>query len=198
MVESWYRRTPEGFSFCPKLPGEITHEKLLEGTASWSPRSRQPSPGWGRSWDQSWWSFTRASRYDELPKLEAFLRALPEGFRYVVEFRHRSWLGKPEALALLRELKLGLAMAHHPWYPRFKEATTDFAYLRLLGRRDVFPDFTRVHQPQDKALQQWAEVLQGLASQVPRAFVFINNQFEGHSPSTIARLRAMFEGPASA
>lgn len=29
-AESWRRRTPEGFIFCPKLPGEVTHEKLLE------------------------------------------------------------------------------------------------------------------------------------------------------------------------
>ncbi len=30
-VDAWRERTPRGFLFCPKLPGEITHEKLLEG-----------------------------------------------------------------------------------------------------------------------------------------------------------------------
>ena len=29
-VGSWHRRTPDDFLFCPKMPGEITHEKLLE------------------------------------------------------------------------------------------------------------------------------------------------------------------------
>ena len=78
--------------------------------------------------------------------------------------------------------------------PSIREATTDFAYLRLLGRRDVFPDFGRVHRPQDEALEEWAGFLKSLPSQVRRAFVFVNNQFEGHSPATIARLRGLLPG----
>ena len=31
-VASWRRRTPEGFLFCPKMPGEIAHERLLQDT----------------------------------------------------------------------------------------------------------------------------------------------------------------------
>ncbi len=65
------------------------------------------------------------------------------------------------------------------------------AYLRLLGRRRVFPDCSRVHQPRDDALREWAGVLLSMPSLVGRAFVFANNQFEGYSPSTIERLRAM-------
>ena len=91
-------------------------------------------------------------------------------------------------LSLLRDVNMGLVMAHHPWYPRFKEATAGFAYLRLLGRRDVFPDFSRVHGQQDDALQGWVEVLRALAPQIERSFIFVNNQFEGHSPETVRRL----------
>ena len=29
-VVSWHKRTTSDFLFCPKLPGEITHEKLLD------------------------------------------------------------------------------------------------------------------------------------------------------------------------
>ena len=116
---------------------------------------------------------------------------LPAAFRYAVEFRHRSRTDQPDALQLLRSLNMGLAMAHHPWYARIREATTDFAYLRLLGRRDVFPDFGRVHRPQDDALRDWAGFLVSLPPQVTRAFVFINNQFEGHSPATVQRMRTL-------
>jgi uncharacterized protein YecE (DUF72 family) len=76
-------------------------------------------------------------------------------------------------------------------YARIRQATTGFAYLRLLGRRDVFPDFGRVHRPKEDALKEWAGFLKSLPSQVTRAFVFINNQFEGHSPATVGRLRRL-------
>ena len=197
MVSSWYRRTPEGFLFCPKLPGEITHERKLvdvgDLVAQFAEVISLLQAKLGPILVQLHPSFPA----DELPRLARFLRELPADFRYVVEFRHRSWLKAVDARDLLRELGVGIAMAHHPWYPRFQEVTTDFAYLRLLGRRNVFPNFAEVHRPQDDVLREWAEVLKAYLARVTRTLVFANNQFEGHSPSTIARLRAMFAGPAA-
>ncbi|MGD0114364.1 MAG: DUF72 domain-containing protein [Armatimonadota bacterium] len=190
-VGGWRARTPPGFLFCPKLPGEITHEKLLEGAddlvASFIDVISRLSDKLGPILIQLHPSFG----HDQLLKLEAFLSRLPTGLRYAVEFRHRSWADRSDALELLRSLNMGLAMAHHPWYARIREATADFAYLRLLGRRNVFPDFGRLHRPHDEALADWAQCLTAIASRVARAYVFVNNQFEGHSPATIARLRAL-------
>jgi uncharacterized protein YecE (DUF72 family) len=190
-VASWHRRTPEGFLFCPKLPGEITHERMLEGAADLTAAFLDVIAGLQEKLGPILVQLHPSFHADQFSKLEDFLSELPQEFRYVVEFRHRSWVKMPEALALLRSLSMGLAMAHHPWYPRFQEATTDFAYLRLLGRRGVFPDFSRVHQPRDDALGEWAGVLLSMRSLIGRAYVFANNQFEGYSPSTIERLRAM-------
>ena len=190
-VDAWRERTPRGFLFCPKLPGEITHEKMLEGAdqqvAAFTDVISRLDEKLGPILVQLHPSFAR----DQLPKLEAFLSHLPAGFRYAVEFRHRSWADQPDALQLLRAMNIGLAMAHHPWYARIRDVTADFAYLRLLGRRNVFPDFGRVHTPQDDALNEWAGFLKSLPSQVARAFIFVNNQFEGHSPATIARFRSL-------
>ena len=55
----------------------------------------------------------------------------------------------------------------------------------------MFPDFGRVHRPRDDALKEWAGFLGSLAPRVSRAFVFVNNQFEGHSRATVARLRTL-------
>jgi uncharacterized protein YecE (DUF72 family) len=188
-VDGWHRRTPEGFVFCPKLPGEVTHEKLLEGTEGLVSGFMSVTSRLGEKLGPTLVQLHPSFTAEEMPKLEAFLHGLPQEFRYVVEFRHRSWLKEPEALDLLRELRMGLAMAHHPWYPRFQEATTDFAYLRLLGRHGAFPNFAQVHQPRDGALAEWAGVLKVLAAEVDRSYVFVNNQFEGHSPATVGRLR---------
>jgi uncharacterized protein YecE (DUF72 family) len=56
--------------------------------------------------------------------LEDFLKGLPEGFRYAVEVRHRSWLGSdlPE---MLRERGVALTLIDYPRMPRMDEATAD-------------------------------------------------------------------------
>ena len=192
-VDGWRRRTPEGFLFCPKLPGEITHENMLDGSQELLSLFVETISRLGDKLGPILVQLHPRFTYEALPVLRGFLERLPSDLRYAVEFRHKSWLGKPDALSLLRDLKIGLVMAHHPWYPRFKEATADFAYLRLLGRRDVFPDFSRVHRQQDDALQEWVEVMRSLAPEIERAFIFVNNQFEGHSPDTVRRLRTMLQ-----
>jgi hypothetical protein len=45
------------------------------------------------------------------------------------------------------------------------------AYLRLLGRRGAFPGFSRVPQPQEEALEEWAGVPLSMPSLVGRAYV---------------------------
>ena len=196
-VDAWRERTPHGFLFCPKLPGEITHEKMLEGADEQVAAFTDVISRLGDKLGPILVQLHPSFGHDQQPKLEAFLSHLPAGFRYAVEFRHRSWADRPDALALLRSLNMGLAMAYHPWYARLREVTSDFAYLRLLGRRDVFPDFGRVHRPQDGVLSEWAGVLTSLPSQVTRAFVFVNNQFEGHSPASVGRLRTLLRAGES-
>ena len=71
--------------------------------------------------------------------LEDFLRRLPEGFRYAVEVRHRSWLASdlPE---MLSERGVALTLIDYPRMPRVQKATADFSYIRWLGNRREFPD----------------------------------------------------------
>jgi uncharacterized protein YecE (DUF72 family) len=179
--------------FCPKLLGEITHERMLEGTDELVSAFLGVISRLGEKLGPIVVELHPKFTHDELPKLKAFLVGLPGEFRYVVEPRHRSWLDKPDAISLVRDLNMGLVMADHPWYPRFQQATSDFAYLRLLGRRSVFPDFGRVHRERDDALRGWVEVLRSLGPKAQRTFVFANNQFQGHSPATIGVLRALWQ-----
>ena len=70
--------------------------------------------------------------------LERFLEKLPEGFRYAVEVRDRSWVGS-ELPALLRGHRAALTLVDYPRMPRMEEAPADFAYVRWLGNRREFP-----------------------------------------------------------
>jgi len=187
-VRSWYDRTPDGFTFCPKMPGQVTHANLLldsdDLVALFLANISHLREKLGPIVVQLAPKFTAR----EIGTLEAFLRALPTGHRYALEFRHRSWLHQPDALSVLTSLNIAVVVADHPWYPRLEHVTTDVAYVRLLGRRNVFPDFSRVHRERDESLATWANLLQGLGEMPREAFVFANNQFEGHSPESVRRL----------
>jgi len=192
-VKSWYARTPADFIFCPKLPGEITHEKLLRDCETPVARFTEVIAGLREKLGCVLVQLSPKFPAGEFPRLESFLRALPQTIRYAVEFRHKSWADHPEALELLKELKMAAAMADHPWYPRMEHVTCDFAYLRLLGRRDVFPDYSKVYLPRDPKIAEWAQMLRLLDDGVSRAYVFVNNQFEGHSPATVRKLIALLD-----
>jgi len=197
-VEEWRQRTPAGFQFCPKLPGKITHEKVLEGTDELVAVFTDHISGLEDRLGPILIQLAPSFECDRLPKLEAFLSGLPTGLRYAVEFRHRSWADKPEARQLLGSLKIGLVVTHHPRYVRLREVTADFVYLRLMGLQDAFPKWGHIQGPQDQVLGETAEFLQSLPPQVARAFVFLSNHLEGHAPATLERLRALLEAPPQA
>jgi uncharacterized protein YecE (DUF72 family) len=79
-------------------------------------------------------------------------------------------------------------MADHPWYPRMQHVTCDFSYLRLLGKRDVFPDYSQTYSRRDEDLEEWAEVLRSQRGEVSEAFVSISNQSKAHLPCTARKL----------
>lgn len=190
-VESWRQRTPSGFVFCPKLPGEITHQRLLQDVAEITEEFLRVMSGLGDRLGPILVQLAPDFAADAMDRLEPFLRGLNSDFRYAVEFRHESWLQEPRAPRLLRELGIAVTMAHHPYYPRIEVATCDFTYIRLLGRRNVFPNFARRHVERSRDLAHWAYILSKLRGSVEEAYVFVNNQFEGHSPDTAQRLKEM-------
>ena len=113
-VEKWREIAPEGFLFAAKFPQEMTHERNLVGCR-----------GRGRKLRAARWPGSRdrlgplllqlppSFAVEGMGVLEDFLKRLPQGFRYAVEVRHRSWLGSdlPE---MLRERGAALTLIDYP------------------------------------------------------------------------------------
>ncbi len=126
--------------------------------------------------------------------LNAFLRELPEGPRYAVEVRHRSWIGSdlPE---LLRERGAALTLVDYPRMPRLEEATTDFAYIRWLGnRREFASEHTHLKKDRDDDLLWWAGVVDRFLEEGKTVFAYANNHYQNHSPSTVERFLELRRG----
>ncbi len=55
------------------------------------------------------------------------------------------------------------------------------------------PDYSKVYLPRDAKIVGWAEVLRSLDGGVARAYAFVNNRFESHSPATVRKLIALLD-----
>jgi uncharacterized protein YecE (DUF72 family) len=136
---------------------------------------------------------------DFYARLDPFLAAIPEGFRYAVEIRNPEYL-TPEYLGLLA----GHNVAHcfNAWtrmptlddQARLDEAfTADFTVVRALlkkgrGYEDAvkaFEPYRLVQEPNDGARDGMAEIARKAAERDKRAYLFVNNRLEGHAPTTI-------------
>lgn len=110
-------------------------------------------------------------------RLDAFLTVLPEGPRYAVEFRDDDWF-HPESYEVLD--RHGVA---HCWLSSSLTerhelvATGDFVYVRFHGLSESAyrHDYTRAE------LEPWADRLREVAASGRPAWVFFNNDYEGHA-----------------
>ncbi len=96
-IERWQTETHSDFTFCPKFPQIISHDKLLQNTESLTNEfcyqilkleSKLGIP------------FLQLAPYftpKQLPILEKYLRQLPGNLNIAVEFRHEDWF-KNEAI----------------------------------------------------------------------------------------------------
>ncbi len=177
--ERWRQQSPEGFVWAVKAHRQITRFTRL--------RKRAPLRQFLQSVE------TLADRLGvilfQLPpslKFEArvvkrFLGWLPEGKRYAIEPRHKSWFTK-KPLSLLRRHGVALCMADcGTRYPSAQKVTADFIYVRLHGREELYRSRYTPAQ-----LRTWARKL---VKWKKPAYVYFNNDFQGYAIENARTLR---------
>ena len=204
-VLAWAQAVPDGFTFCPKVPRVITHDMRLRDVteplahfvrtmgllgAKRGPLLLQMPP-----------DFTR----HELDNLRGFLPALTallkdmsdDTARFAIEFRHRSLLA-PDVSRLLTDHHIALALTDYSDMPRRFELTTDWTYLRLIGRHGDYARHDRPYGDRAPNMQVWADALRAHAPKLQTAYVQCNNDYEGYSPATANKFLQMLGLPARA
>jgi uncharacterized protein YecE (DUF72 family) len=186
-VAAWVQRTPEDFVFTVKASRYLTHVKRLRDMDTgvekfWEriePLVRSPKMG-----PVLWQLPPNFHRDDD--RLGAALWQLPPG-RHAFEFRHPSWFA-PEVLALLREHRVALTIAHHPERPwQLQELTTDFTIVRLhYGRRGRRGNYSETE------LREWAGRIAAWRQEAD-VFVYLNNDWEGFAPRNARRLQQVLQ-----
>ena len=193
-MQRWREVAPDGFLFAAKFPQEVTHERNLVGSGAEAERFVRVMAGLGDRLGPLLLQLPPSFDVEGMDVLEDFLMSLPEGFRYAVEVRHRSWIGSdlPE---MLRERGAALALIDYPRMPRMQEATADFSYIRWLGNRRVFPEgHTHLKKERDDELRWWSDVVNRFLEEGRTVFAYANNHYQNHSPSTLARFLELRRG----
>ena len=144
-----------------------------------------------------------ASAEPFLERLDRFLERLPRGPSYGVEVRNEGWVGKPLRDLLVKH-RVAMVLVDQAWMPHGDEVerdldpvTADFAYVRLLGDRKEIEAVTKTWDREvlDRGdrLLRWAKFLARLLARGVRTYVYVNNHYAGHGPTTTLRLKALFE-----
>src|ERR687890_1127705 len=193
-VQNWREVAPDGFLFAAKFPKEIIHEQKLVDAEAEAQSFLHTMAELGDRLGPLLLQLPPSFEVEGMGVLEDFLERLPEGFRYAVEVRHRSWLGS-DLPQVLSERGAALALIDYPRMPRMQEATADFSYIRWLGDRREFPEgHTHLKKDRDDDLGWWSELVDHFLEEGRTVFAYANNHYQNHSPSTLERFLELRRG----
>jgi uncharacterized protein YecE (DUF72 family) len=187
-VEGWNNATPDEFRFTAKVPRSITHDRHLVDAGDEMAAFLEVMSALGPKLGAILVQLPPDFSADERPQLQAFLTALPHGFSYAVEFRHRSWLTE-ETVSLLADLGMAWTCIDLSFMPKSIAVTADFMYVRWLGNRREIQQMDRVQIDRRPDLDAWVERIEAELRRVERIFGFVNNHYSGHSPADVRYLR---------
>lgn len=199
MVRGWHDKTPDHFRFAVKVPGLITHEKvlldcererdaLLEALTPLGDKLHSMLLQFGYFNKKA---FPAPGAF--LDRLDGFLETFPNPRRLAIEIRNKNWLTET-FFQLLRRHGSAYVLTEHSWMPPVESVmqqhdclTGDFVYLRLIGDRAGIEEITTTW---DKTVidrnERIAQIANALAGTLSHADIvaFINNHFAGHAPAS--------------
>lgn len=198
-VRQWADAVPPGFLFSPKVPRVLTHDVGLRDVGApmedFVATMALLGEKRGPTLIQLPPSFTR----DDLPTLRAFLPLLSQlsdrTARFAIEFRNRSLIG-PDVADLLADHGVALVAADIVGMPRRLELTTDFTYIRLIGKHGAFDQHRELQGDRSTEILRWTTALRANQSHITAAYIFCNDDYEGHAPATVNRVRHCLGLPA--
>lgn len=195
-IERWKTSTPEEFCFCLKSPKRITHELRLQNIgaemSAFVDSSSVLGVKFGPVLIQLPPSFTLAERSN----LQSFLETLPDGPRFAIEFRHASW-HVPETASLLKQFDVCWVANDYEDLPVEIYPTTDFLYIRWIGRHNVIPHPGYEVIDRTERLQTWLDRIKANLDGIEHIFGFFDNDYAGYAPATCNRLKALVGLPGT-
>jgi len=164
---------PKTFQFALKAPQSITHFKRLKNAEEATEQLFRTAAALKARRGSVLFGLPPNFKKD-LPRLEAFLRLIPDKAQAAFEFRHASWFDD-DVFDCLRARRCALCVADAEDLPRAKLVpTADWGYVRLRRKR-----YTK------KSLADWAKKM--MSQPWKEAYVFFKHEETGTGPKFAAR-----------
>ena len=189
-VQRWAAVTPPNFKFCAKTPREITHDTPLVNAVGLMNAFLDTMRLLGDRLGPVLLQFPPDFASDQIDNLAVFLAQLPADVRYAIEFRHPSWHATATG-ELLQSHSVCWASAEYIHMPQRIYVTTDFIYMRWIGRHGVYDVDDHERVDMTARLQEWWEAIQGRLDEVDAFYGFFNNDYAGFAPATCNRFKAI-------
>ena len=192
-IRQWVETVGPDFRFSAKVVKSISHDAPLSQAIDPFRRFVEGLQPFGPQLEVLLLQFPPGLSIGQLPALERLLATLPNTPRLAVEFRCASWI-HPETEALLARYGVAWVGLEHDDCPPMARvmATTDFLYVRLVGKHGRFE--TESHELFDPTpeLTVWRDRIQAaITPQTRHVWVLFNNDFAGHGPATLRRFAAL-------
>ncbi len=185
-LEQWRDAAPESFVFTAKASRYITHMKKLkdseESVSIFLDRISMLEDKLGPILFQlpPHWRFNAK-------RLGNFLRNLSNEFRYVFEFRDKSWLNE-HTYDLLSRYDAAFCIYDLDGFLSQKKITTEFVYVRLHG-----PDGPYQGSYDNRTLAGWAGTFSTWSTQGHAIFCYFDNDQAGYAAQNAGRLQSMLQ-----
>jgi uncharacterized protein YecE (DUF72 family) len=205
VVERWRDQVPAEFRFCFKFPREITHDKLLIDSAAEVATFLERIAPLGDKLGTLMLQLPPRFDGTQLPRLRAFLDALPRGLAYAVELRHEEFFrdgrAQTEVLALLRERGVDLVTMD----TRGVHAGKSLALAEVRARKPVLPVLVRStaarpivrcvpHEQFDAArpfVEPWAAQIARWIAEGKQPYFFMHARDDTFAPENAYAFHAM-------
>ncbi len=189
VVARWRNNVPDNFIFTAKFPRTVTHEGTDSERIAAAGQFVEVMAELASKRGPMLMQFPYSFKPDRIDFLEKLLDSLPDSGPTTVEIRNRNWLEVDRLFEILAARKIGFCLVDHPWMPRSDQVTADYSYLRMLGdHKKIEEDFSWIRDDKEDALQHWSELIRRFSQDGKTVYIYFNNHFSGHAPTTARRL----------
>ena len=176
--EKWAAMTPETFKLSFKMYQSVTHRYRLKNVGQMVEDFLGELAPLGPRLGVVLFQLPPFFKKD-LDRLAGFVEALPEGFRFAVEFRHESW-DDAEVLECLRARGVALCAAEVEIDDSAIVRTAPFVYVRLRKA----PPYT------DAEIEQARALVESAKTGAEDVYLYAKHDDEGVAPEHVRRVTA--------
>ncbi|HDD72487.1 MAG TPA: DUF72 domain-containing protein [Candidatus Aenigmarchaeota archaeon] len=182
ILKGWYNKTPDGFIFSLKANRLITHVRKLRDVKELLESFYGLADILREKLGPILFQFPPSLKKDA-NLLSEFLEILPEGYKNVIEFRHKSWYCR-EVYNIMRKHNTGYCIVSAPRLPCEIEVTADVAYIRWHGIKSWYS-----YNYTSDDIGWWAGEIRKLSERCNHIYGYFNNDYGGYAVKNCMELK---------